>query len=923
MQVDITQVQAALFTLFLDKDALPQKKKEANKWLESFQKTPVAWQISDSMLKNQDSTMDQRVFACQTLRQKIEYDIHELNETQKRDSLVEALIVFTPKNIRTHLCVALADLAIQVPQWQNPVADMISKFNQSSNVTILLQFLSILPEELSFNSKINLESSEYQERKQRLLEANSTTVLEILSNFYSTVSTSESKEEVLGCIASWIRSGCIPIPLIQSCNLAGLAFNSLKDPEAFDVAVDLACELVIISAKAPRDMGFLQQIYPFLVELVPFLQQNSDDPDIVRGVCRILVEAGEGYSDLIASDITAFQGILQGILLCTSNEDLEIVQITINVWYVIALHIIDAAKPELKQSFQPIYHTLVEIIIKQMRYPADPSSWTSQERDEFRDFRHAIGDVLKDCVRILGQEAALSIPYGLLKNSFAGDVNAIAWQEVEAPLFSLRTMCREVSHDESKYIPEIMSFLPQLPQHPKIKYAAILVIGRYAQWTNSHPEMIQYQLDFVSQGFQIDADNSIAAAHTFRDLCKYCSKHLINYLTPLHTFYTQTLPTVHETDQREMTEGVSHLLSAIPKESLGQALEMFCTSFASSLNDLVFSSAASEVNTIKKIKANIDQLCTIFQYIDLEYLPSESHPSVAYLQRMWPIFEQLFNVFGHRSIIAEAISRFFRHFIESTKVHFHPLLLPLHQQVISCLSRTKLSCYIWMSSKLVRIFGNEDKYREQVCKLLQEVTAIVFEIVRQPSNRVDEMDLIVEEYFYLLTQFLDTCPSLLISSGYLPATIECALYCLTFENSETIISVLRYFMELLEISKPGQTAIDQTIVSQCLQIIEQNGKSLVQCLFRGLVYNFSKDRAIISDVAEIISLLALCLSNGNALQMISSAIDAFPVSEMSLELKGQFMVKIKAVIESAQTVKLRSALTDFAASYARRNLLNR
>ncbi|KAJ3273070.1 Nuclear import receptor [Terramyces sp. JEL0728] len=933
MQTDITQVKGALFTLFLDNEAAPQKKREADKWLKTFQKTQIAWQISDALLKNLESTLEQRVFACQTLRQKIEYDIQELNDSQRlslRDALVEALAIFKQKNILTHLCIALADLAIQVPQWPNPVSDMIGKFSHPNDMHILLQFLSVLPEELSFNSKINLESHEYHERKQRLLEVNSSNVLEILSTYFSTVSSADSKEQVIGCISSWIRSGCIPIPLIQSCNLVGLAFNSLRDPEAFDIAVDLACELVIVSAKTPRDVSFLQQVYPYLVDLVPFLQQNTEDPDIVRGLCRILVEAGEGYfiinrryADLIASDINSFQGILQGILLCTSNEDLEIVQITINVWYVIAVQLLDSEKPELRQSFQPVYHSLVETIIKQMRYPADSTTWTLEQRDEFRDFRHAIGDVLKDCVRILGEEMALSVPYGLLKNSFAGDVNSVSWQEVEAPLFSLRTMCREVSHEESKYIPEIMSFLPQLPPHPKIKYAAILVIGRYSQWTNKHPEMIQYQLDFVSQGFQIDADTSIAAAHTFRDLCKYCSKHLVNYLTPLHSFYMQTLPTVHENDQREMTEGVSHLLSAVPRESLGQALDMFCTLSATTLNDLAFSSSDTEVNTIKKIKSTIDQLGTIFQYIDLEYLPTEAHPSVVFLQRMWPIFDQLFNAFGHRSIIAESLSRFFRHFIESTKVHFHPLLLPLHQQVVNTLSRTKLSCYIWMSSKLVRIFGNAEAYKEQVCKLLQEVTAIVFEIVRLPTNTVEEMDLIVEEYFYLLTQFLDTCPALLITSGYLPATIECALYCLTFENSNTITSVLRYFMELLEVSKPSNTAFDQIITNQSLQTLQQNGQALVQCLLRGLVYTFSKDRAIISDVAEIISLLALCLSNGSVLQMINSAIEAFPVNEISVELQAQFIAKIKGIIESNQIVKLRSALTDFAASYARRNLLNR
>jgi transportin-3 len=176
-----------------------------------------------------------------------------------------------------------------------------------------------------------------------------------------------------------------------------------------------------------------------------------------------------------------------------------------------------------------VYLSLVKIIIKQLQYPTDQDNMTIQEIDEFRDFRYDIGDVLKDCVRVIGEEAALSIPYSLLRDAFQKNFQC-SWQEIEALLFSLRTMCSEVSNDESKFIPGIMEVLQKLPTHPKITYAAILVIGRYSIWTNYHPELLSYQLDFVSKGFQ-EKENltKVAAAHAFRDLAKNC-KAVIIYL---------------------------------------------------------------------------------------------------------------------------------------------------------------------------------------------------------------------------------------------------------------------------------------------------------------------------------------------------------------------------------------------------------
>ena len=62
------------------------------------------------------------------------------------------------RNLCTQLNIALCDLAIQMPGWDNAVLNMINHFgNHTETMSILLDFLSILPEELLYNTKIRLE----------------------------------------------------------------------------------------------------------------------------------------------------------------------------------------------------------------------------------------------------------------------------------------------------------------------------------------------------------------------------------------------------------------------------------------------------------------------------------------------------------------------------------------------------------------------------------------------------------------------------------------------------------------------------------------------------------------------------------------------------------------------------------------------
>lgn len=316
--------------------------------------------------------------------------------------------------------------------------------------------------------------------------------------------------------------------MIRATPVIDLCFASLNDPELLDVCVDIICEVILKSCETPRNDALIEILISKLLPLSETLQISLDDPDMVRGLCRIFVEAGEGYMDLILSNLSFFQSILSSILICATYDDLEICKITFNVWYLLAEEITNNKYDlNFRQQFVPIYQQLISVIIKHLEYPADLSEWKSQDRDDFKDFRYVMGDVLKDCVRVLGEEA-LNTPCSLLKSFFSENNGehvqldlTVPWQKIEAPLFSLRAMCSQLSLQEHKYIPELMSLLPRLPNHPKIRYAAILVIGRYAEWTNMHPEYLSFQLDYVSKCFELP-ECANACSSAFRDLCKYC-----------------------------------------------------------------------------------------------------------------------------------------------------------------------------------------------------------------------------------------------------------------------------------------------------------------------------------------------------------------------------------------------------------------
>lgn len=379
---------------------------------------------------------------------------------------------------------------------------------------------------------------------------------------------------VFDTLRSWLLAGELLAPQIVSTPLFTAAFDALVSDELFDSAVDVLCDMIHETQEISDNVGVIQQIVPRLVATRAQMEEHQEDPDRIRGYCRLFSEAGECYKDLIVRHTDELLPLVQAIAACAAYPDLDIVPITFNFWYFLATTLGRQPTDPTLRPILDIYASLQTVIISHLRFPNDNEAQTAQERDEFRTFRHRMGDTLKDCCHVLGAPTCLRKSYDLVVEAMQKP--SPSWQEIEAPLFSMRSMGAEVDPDDDEVLPHIMALLPTLPDHPRIRYAAILVISRYTQWIDRHPQNLAFQLEYISSGFNLAQEEvSAAAAQAMKFMCQDCSRHLVPFLPQLHAFIGTVGDKLDQSDLVEVSEAIGYVISGMEAAESVRALQQF------------------------------------------------------------------------------------------------------------------------------------------------------------------------------------------------------------------------------------------------------------------------------------------------------------------------------------------------------------
>ncbi|KAF2171615.1 hypothetical protein M409DRAFT_63255 [Zasmidium cellare ATCC 36951] len=947
-------VLSALATMSSNVDR--SQKSQAHTYLEQFQKSSEAWTSTFAILQSYDATDEAKLFAATTLKGKIVFDFHQLPREslpQLRDTLLSVVATYAkgPKPIRTQLCVCLANLAILMLDWKEVLQTVVSALgSDQAGISCVLEFLHVLPEEVTEGRKINLAEDELQKRQVELLEENGQHVLRLLVQYASSSPEAQKNPQLMECITSWIRE--VPLNDIVNSPLMDVVMTAVQSETSFDAAVETLCAVFKETREVDENMDTIKVLFPRLAQLKPRIQACADEEDweTLKGVTRVFAEAGEAWVILIARQPVDFRPLVESVLeCCLRDKDREALHQTFNFWYELKQYITLERYMEARLQYVDVYSALVDIMIRHLQYPkpedgndADLFDGDREAEDRFREFRHQLGDVLKDCCEVIGVTECLQKSYVLIEKwvsqygSQASAGNVPNWQELEAPLFSMRAMGRQVPPDENIMLPRLIPLIVQIPEQEKVRFQAVMALGRYTEWTAQHPDTLQDQLNFIMGAFQHPSKEVVrAAALSFKFFCNDCADLLKGYMPQIQQFYEANLEALPSTSQEETTEGVASVLAKQPLETLYQSMKLCCDPIVKRLMSMA--NAATDKEQKLAIADHLNLLTIFIQWVTPYVEPSKDHPAVKYCGEIFGTLATICEAFIDFVPIVERVCRCWRYIVLSYRIHTAPLLPQLAEKLSAGFTASRQGCFLWATDSIVREFSDVSDYvsRETTDQIyvFYESQATTF---LRALNDLPPEDLpdVIEDFFRLSTDVLLYHPNKIVASSLMSSILSAASTALTLLKEEPLIATLHFLRDFLaygsdEAPPSGFDPNDGTYKLQAnppqvrdtvRKLIVDEGENIVQRCMTGMMYTFPQD--CFPDASGVL-LAMFQLMPREVGQWVAKTVQMLPQGSIAPQEQERLLRNIQQRIDSGEIRKVRTLLQDFTNSYRRRNVAPR
>ncbi|KAK7398420.1 Nuclear import receptor [Neonectria punicea] len=942
-------VLAAVMTM---RSGEQEAKKQAHEYLERFQKSNDSWATIVGILQS-DAEPEATLFAAITLRGKITYDLSTQVPPSDLPALRSQILLLLkhfasgPKPIRVQLCVCLAILAIQMKEWNDVLASVVQSLGDSpESHACILDFLRVLPEEVTEGRKITLSEEDLAARTQALLGDNADQVIQLLINYSQSSPAAAQNPQLMECITSWLRE--VPVANVVKSPLLDIVFNGVTSDQCSQEASECLCTMLRETSDVDESQEIIEVLFPRIISIQPQIAKaaEEEDTEALKALTKVFATAAESWVVGIARQPTHFRPLVDAVLECAvRDKEQDVIEHTFNFWYELKLYLVLERYIQGRLELVDVYSKLVDILLGHLRYP-EPESGNEndlfdgdrEQEEKFREFRHQMGDTLKDSCEVMGVTDCLTKVLHAIQvwmSKYASQVTDTSvphWQELEAPLFAMRALGRMVDKDESLVLPQLMPLLVQIPSHEKLRFATIMVLGRYTEWTSAHPEYLEPQFNYIVTSFQSDSKEIIrAAALSLKFFCTDCKHLLSGQVLQLQTFYDQVLDKLPDLSKEEITEGVSTVVAVQPEEEIYRLLKTYCDPLVQRL----MAKANNATDDDGKLAlADHLQLITIFvQNVVPPHNTGQENPAVKYWQEVFPILSTVLDNFLTFTPICERVCRCWRNMVISYRTAMAPMLPDMANKLAIGFNNSREGCFLWVTSAILREFSEAREHVDQattdnIYTFFEAQTTTFLRVMTELQPK--ELPDVIDDFFRLLIDALLYYPQRLVPSHLLRSIFEAAVYALTLEQRDPLSSTLHFLRDLLSYGGDNPASSDGLPQAAAAEIrvtiralLATLGDNLVKQVMAGMMITFPRD--CFADGSGV--LLALFeLLPAETTEWVSRTIELLPQGTVSPVEANRLMTKIKEKLQSGDPSAMRNVralLQDFTNTYRRRNVAPR
>ena len=832
-------------------------------------------------------------------------------------------------------------------EWKDVLQTVVSTLgSDQKSIACVLEFLHVLPEEVTEGRKINLTEDELTSRTTELLEDNAQQVVRLLTQ-YAQSSDAASKDPLLmQCITSWLRE--VPLKDVVSSPLMNVVMNAVQSDASFDQAVETLCAIFRETREVDENSEVIKAVYPRLANLQPRIKACAEEEDweTFKGITRVFAEAGEAWVILICREPQQYRALVECILeCCLRDKELDALSQTFNFWFELKQYITLERYMEARLQFVDVYSKLVDVMIGHLQYPESSSQdlfdGDREAEEKFREFRHQMGDVLKDCCEVIGVTECLQKSYVLIENwvntygAQASSGTIPKWQKLEAPLFSMRAMGRQVPPDENIMLPRLIPLIVQIPDHEKVRFQAVMTLGRYTEWTAKHPNTLQDQLNFIMACFNHkDKDVIRAAALSFKFFCCDCAELLKDFMPQLQQFYESHVDALPSGSQDEITEGVAAVLDKQSLDTLYSSFKLCCEPIVKRV--MAMAQAAVEKEQKLAVADKLNLITIMVQGVRPQVPPSQSHPVVQCCQEIFPILSAICERFVDFAPIVERVCRCWRYMVLQYQYHTLPMLPQLAEKLSQGFTASRQGCFLWATDSIVREFSDVSD------NVSQQTTDAIYAFYEQQAttflralNDLSPEDLpdVIEDFFRLSLDVLLYHPNRLLLSNLMSTILSAASTSLTLLKEAPLMATLHFLRDFLAYGSENapSSSFDpdgqyrnrtnpQQIQDAVRKLTLAEGESLVQRCMTGMMYTFPQD--CFPDASGVLLGLFQLLPKEVA-NWTAKTVAMLPQGSIAPQEQERLLRNIQQRVENGEVRKIRSLLQDFTNSYRRRNVAPR
>ncbi|ORX51410.1 ARM repeat-containing protein [Piromyces finnis] len=772
------------------------------KWLEDYRKTNNAWYMSIEILKSNEENLNLKLFSSQTLRQKIIYELQDLNQNaiELKNSIIDLLYTNRdkPNPIIIQLCLSLADLAILCDEWNNPIQEVFELFERDSDmISILFQFLAYIPEELN-NKQLKLGDERLKMKEKALINNILNNILGLLSYYTSkSYNNTKLKSNINNCIYNWIKYKLIGPNYILDSPLINYILSELVNSDVDEVIGNIINELIIQSSSSSDiNKKLLNFITPTIFEISKHIKEISSTDSLL--IFNLLFETYSEYNIYtIIENYNNFQFIISSLIdFYTIYPDS--IEITYRFWTMLQEQLNNIGYQQYKPQFLEAYNILQEKTLNLYKLISNNNT---------DDISYEIIEImLQNCFLMLNDYNFLTMLNESLKNNLTlkneqGEFKSETLKDIEVQLFYFNSIIFNLNSNHQNIVKEIIKLIPYLPNSDNIKIIVIKIIGDLSEYSFNNKIKIEEQLNFLIS-FIENEDNRYQGLYSLLKFTEYCGMYLIAYLEDFYNFYMKAINIFNYQDIYDLIKSLCNIIIHLPRDKINYYLNKLNFPLIEKLQQI------SNIDYINNPNNNIDIIAydiqdilsymSLFLSMKLEQNNSinEFNPIIELYNNYHPILKHILEVFQNDEKIIEEICNCYIDIMNSCSFDIFPTIKNLLEQIVINYKYTKYNCYIWLFTHSIRLYMNEskDEIYNFLLSIFQKFTEVIFLL-----NENDIMKNIqtLEDYFHLCNQIIIESPSYIFHEhSLIPQILELSSKSLYLNDLKVNYEIIEFYSEI-------------------------------------------------------------------------------------------------------------------------------